>query len=106
MNLTGDDKSILVVDDRLRLAGIPADSHRYEVNGRTSFVWIIYRYRIPKNCPSGILKDPNAWFPDEDAFIAVVLPLRQDGANCRGSPEGAGGILSGWECSGSGIKGL
>ena len=72
MNLTGDGKSILVVDDCLRLAGIPADSHRYEVNGRTSFVWIIDRYRIPKNCPSGILKDPNVWFPDEDAFISVV----------------------------------
>ena len=72
MKLAGDDNSILVVNDRLRLSGIPADAHRYEVNGRTPLGWFIDRYRIVTDRKSDITNDPNAWFPDEDSFISAV----------------------------------
>ena len=72
MRLAGDGDSVLVVNDRLRLSGIPADAHRYEVNGRTPLGWFIDRYRVTTDKESGITNDPNAWFADEAAFIAAV----------------------------------
>ena len=72
MRLVGEGDSVLVVNDRLRLSGIPSDAHRYEVNGRTPLGWFIDRYRITTDKESGIVNDPNAWFPDEAAFIATV----------------------------------
>ena len=75
MRLVGEGDSVLVVNDRLRLSGIPADAHRYEVNGRTPLGWFIGRYRISTDKESGITNDPNAWFPDEAAFIAAVCRI-------------------------------
>ncbi len=72
MRLVGEGDSVLVVNDRLRLSGIPADAHRYEVNGRSPLGWFIDRYRITTDKESGITNDPNAWFADEAAFIAAV----------------------------------
>ena len=72
MRLTGDGDSVLVVNDRLRLSGIPPDAHRYEVNGRTPLGWFIDRYRVATDKESGITNDPNAWFSDEAAFIAAA----------------------------------
>ena len=68
----GEGDSVLVVNDRLRLSGIPAHAHRYKVNGRTPLGWFIDRYRVMRDKESGITNDPNAWFPDESAFIAAV----------------------------------
>ena len=72
MRLAGDGDSVLVVNDRLRLSGIPPDAHRYEVNGRTPLGWFIDRYRVATDKESGITNDPNAWFSDEAAFIAAA----------------------------------
>ena len=72
MRLVGEGDSVLIVNDRLRLSGIPADAHRYEVNGRTPLGWFIDRYRVTTDKESGITNDPNAWFPDEAAFIEAV----------------------------------
>ena len=72
MRLTGESGSVLVVNDCLGLSGIPSDAHRYEVNGRTPLGWFIDRYRVTTDKESGITNDPNAWFPDEAAFIAAV----------------------------------
>ena len=87
MKLGGEDDSVLIVNDRLRLCGIPADAHRYEVNGRTPVQWFIDRYRVTRDKQSGIVNNPNAWFADETAFIAAVLPrrpsFRRDRTDCR-----------------------
>ena len=72
MGLAGENSSVLIVNDHLRLAGIPPEAHRYQVNGRTPLGWFIDRYRITTDKHSGIRNDPNAWFADEAAFIAAV----------------------------------
>ena len=72
MGLAGENNSVLVVNDHLRLAGIPPEAHRYQVNGRTPLGWFIDRYRVTTDKHSGIRNDPNAWFADEAAFIAAV----------------------------------
>lgn len=72
MRLAGEGESVLIVNNRLRLSGIPPDAHRYEVNGRTPLGWFIDRYRVTTDKDSGIANDPNAWFSDEAALIAAV----------------------------------
>ena len=62
MRFADADKSELVLNDHLRLTGIPQQAHHYEVNGRTPLEWLIDRYRIVQDKQSGITNDPNAWF--------------------------------------------
>ena len=40
------DRSVLIVNDHVRLAGIPEAAHSYVVNGRTPLEWFIDRYRV------------------------------------------------------------
>ena len=75
MRLAGDRNSVLIVNDRLRICGIPEQAHRYDVNGRTPLGWFIHRYRVSTDKESGIVNDPNAWFPDEASFIAAVCRI-------------------------------
>lgn len=52
---------MLVVNGHLTLAGIPAEAHKYVVNGRTPLEWLIDRYQIRTDADSGIVNDPNKW---------------------------------------------
>jgi len=72
MRFAKDDNSVLVVNDHLRIGGIPAAAHEYQVNGRTPLGWFIDRYRITIDKKSGNKNDPNAWFAKPDDFIAAV----------------------------------
>ena len=71
MRFADDEKSILIVNDHIRLAGIPAEAHRYQVNGRTPLEWFVDRYRIKTEKQSGITNDPNAWFDDPRDLIVA-----------------------------------
>ena len=59
MRFANDEKTTLTINEHVRLAGIPAEAHRYVVNGRTPLEWYIDRYRIKKDKESGIVNDPN-----------------------------------------------
>ena len=72
MKYTDDEKTVLVVNDHIRLAGIPAEAHEYQVNGRTPLEWFIDRYKITKDKNSGIVNDPNAWFDDPKDLITAI----------------------------------
>lgn len=63
---------MFIVNEHIRLAGIPAETHRYEVNGRTPLEWFIDRYRITQDKESGIVNDPNGWFDDPQNFITAI----------------------------------
>ncbi len=67
MRFEDDARSMLIVNEHLRLTGIPPEAHRYEVNGRTPLGWFIDRYRIKRE--NGILNDPNEWFDDPHDLI-------------------------------------
>ena len=69
MRFTDADKSELILNDHLRLTGIPPEAHHYEVNGRTPLEWLIDRYRIVQDKQSGITNDPNAWFDHPQDLI-------------------------------------
>ena len=97
MKLVGENQDVLVVNDHLRLKGIPPEAHRYQVNGRTPLGWFMDRYRITTDKHSGIRNDPNAWFPDEAAFIAAVGRIVHLSVETVGIVEGLPGALVGVE---------
>ena len=66
------ERSELIVNDHIRLGGIPTKAHEYQVNGRTPLEWFIDRYRITQDKESGIVNDPNKWFADPKKLIAAI----------------------------------
>ena len=66
------EKTELVVNEHLRVRGIPAAAHLYQVNGRTPLEWFIDRYRIKQDRRSGIVNNPNGWFDDPQDLIAAI----------------------------------
>ncbi len=71
MRFADDQRTVLAVNEQVRLAGIPPEAHEYAVNGRTPLEWFIDRYRITKDRESGIVNDPNEWFDDPLDLISA-----------------------------------
>lgn len=55
------DHSTLVYNRHATLKGIPEAAHRYQLGSRSALEWIIDRYWIRTDKPSGIVNDPNDW---------------------------------------------
>ena len=72
MKYADDEKTLLIINDHIRLSGIPAAAHQYQVNGRTPLEWFIDRYRITRDKESGIVNDPNGWFDDPQDLLAAI----------------------------------
>ena len=72
MRYADEEKTTLIVNEFIRLGGIPAAAHQYQVNGRTPLEWFIDRYRITRDRESGIVNDPNGWFDDPRDLIAAI----------------------------------
>ena len=72
MRFADKEKTTLIVNDHVRLSGIPAGAHRYVVNGRTPLEWFIDRYHVRTDRGSGITNDPNGWFDDPRDLIAAI----------------------------------
>ena len=66
-------KNAIRVNDHITISNIPPDAHRYVVNGRTPLEWIIDRYHIKTDKPSGIVHDPNKWFEETGDNIVSMI---------------------------------
>ena len=67
-----DDETTLIINEHVRLTGIPAEAHRYVVNGRTPLDWFRDRYKIKRDKDSGILNDPNGWFENPRDLVMAI----------------------------------
>ena len=65
-------KTTLIINEHLRLTGIPEAAHWYVVNGRTPLEWFIDRYKIKRDKESGILNDPNGWFENPQDLVTAI----------------------------------
>ena len=72
MRFADSGRTVLIVNEHLRVAGIPAEAHEYAVNGRTPLEWFIDRYRVVRDSQSGIVNDPNGWFDDQCDLVAAI----------------------------------
>ncbi|PFG45025.1 putative helicase [Georgenia soli] len=55
------DRSTIIFNAHVTLAGIPDDAHRYMLGSRSALEWLIERYQVKTDKPSGIVNDPNDW---------------------------------------------
>ena len=55
------DRSMIVYNDWITLAGIPDEAHEYVVGPRSALAWLIDRYQVTTDNESGIVNDPNDW---------------------------------------------
>ena len=65
------DKTALVVNDSLTLAGIPPEVFAYRLGNRSALEWVIDQYRIKTDKRSGIRSDPNRL--DDEAYIVRLV---------------------------------
>ena len=67
------DRSRIVVNATLTLAGIPVEAYEYKVNGRSPLEWAMDRYQVRTDKASGIVNDPNLWAPGNPRYIPDLL---------------------------------
>ena len=65
------DKTALIVNDSLTLAGIPPDVFAYRLGNRSALEWVIDQYRLKTDKRSGIHSDPNR-LDDEEYIVRLV----------------------------------
>lgn len=70
MKLTKD-KTAIIYNDFLTLAGIPPEAFDYKLGNRSALDWIIDRYRIHTDKRSGIVNDPNR--ADDKEYIVKLI---------------------------------
>jgi predicted helicase len=66
------DKSVIVYNEHLTLRDIPLEAYEYIVNGKSALDWIMERYAITTDKPSGIVNDPNHWSDDPRYIVDLV----------------------------------
>ena len=60
------DMSTVVYNSHVTLSGIPDEAHRYLLGSRTAVEWVMERYQVKTDKPSGIVNDPNDWAREVD----------------------------------------
>lgn len=69
-----DNKTTIIYNDDITLAGIPEEAQEYLLGSRSALDWIIERYQVKTDKASGIVNDPNAW-GDEQGDPRYILNL-------------------------------
>ena len=71
------DRSVLLINERCKLVGIPDEAHQYAVSGRSPLEWAIESLRWKTDKASGIIDDPNGWYIWADQPFNLVRHLRR-----------------------------
>ncbi|ORM37779.1 DEAD/DEAH box helicase [Williamsia sp. 1135] len=66
------DHTAIVYNPSITLAGIPAEADEYLLGSRSALAWIIDRYQVKTDKPSGIVNDPNLWCDEHDDPTYIV----------------------------------
>jgi predicted helicase len=65
------DKTEIIYNDFLTLAGVPPEAFEYRLGNRSALEWIIDQYQVSKDARSGIVNDPNR--PDDPEYIIRLI---------------------------------
>ena len=65
------DKTQLVVNEALTLAGIPPEVFSYKLGNRSALEWVIDQYQVKADARSGITSDPNN--ADDPEYIVRLV---------------------------------
>lgn len=72
-----EDRSVLLINSRCRLVGIPDEAHAYTVSGRSPLQWAIDSLRVKHDKASGIIDDPNGWYVWANEPFNLIRHLRR-----------------------------
>jgi predicted helicase len=65
------DKTQIVYNDFLTLAGIPPEAFEYRLGNRSALDWVIDQYQVTRDKRSGIVNDPNR--RDDEQYILHLI---------------------------------
>jgi predicted helicase len=65
------DKTAIVYNDFLTLAGVPEAAFAYRLGNRSALEWVIDQYQVSTDARSGIINDPNRG--DEPDYIVKLM---------------------------------
>ncbi len=68
------DRSTIIYNSGITISGIPHAAHEYLLGSRSAVDWVIDRYQVKTDKPSGIVNDPNDW-AEEQGNPRYVLDL-------------------------------
>ena len=72
-----EERSVLHINDRCRLVGIPDEAHDYTVSARSPLAWAIDSLRLKRDKDSGVTDDPNGWHAWADEPFNLIRLLRR-----------------------------
>jgi predicted helicase len=64
-----EDKTTIIYNSHITLAGIPIEAYDYVVNGKPALEWIMERYQFTRDKDSQITNDPNDWSDDPQYIL-------------------------------------
>jgi predicted helicase len=67
-----EDKTTIIYNSHITLAGIPLEAYDYVVNGKSTLEWIMERYQFTRDKDSQITNDPNDWSDDPQYILNLV----------------------------------
>jgi predicted helicase len=65
------DKTSIVYNEFLTIAGIPPETHEYRLGNRSALEWVIDQYQVSTDKRSGIINDPNRL--DDPEYIVRLI---------------------------------
>ncbi|OBB57816.1 helicase [Mycobacterium sp. 852013-51886_SCH5428379] len=71
------DKSAILYNGRITIAGIPDTAHEYILGSRTALEWLIDRYQVKTDKASGIVNDPNDWCDEHNDPTYIVNLIKR-----------------------------
>ncbi|RYE40237.1 MAG: damage-inducible protein, partial [Hyphomicrobiales bacterium] len=74
---TIDDRTTIIYNPKITITGIPETAERYMLGSRSALAWIIERYQVKTDKPSGIVNDPNDWCDEHDNPCYIVELLQR-----------------------------
>ncbi|MDE0267991.1 MAG: hypothetical protein OXI96_03000 [Acidimicrobiaceae bacterium] len=72
-----DDRTVLEVNERCWLVGIPQEAHEYRISGRSPLEWAVTSIQVKQNKSSGIVEDPNGWHVWAGESYNLIRHLRR-----------------------------
>lgn len=67
-----EDRSRIVFNSHITLAGIPEEAYGYQIEGKSAIEWVMERYKVTTDKASGIRNDPNQWSDDSRYIVDLV----------------------------------
>ncbi|WP_024794334.1 DEAD/DEAH box helicase [Tomitella biformata] len=72
-----DDRTTIIYNPKVTITGIPEDAERYMLGSRSALAWVIDRYQVKTDKPSGIINDPNDWCDEHEDPTYIVNLIKR-----------------------------